>query len=290
MLLMMASKAVRDNKEVENGEVLSLNGKLNHYMHLVPGGPWQRGFLLKLGDCTKPKGKMIEVGKPAKEQAAWWIPNIQTACHESQILDPRSLESMNPINIYTDAAGGNSSKVKNGIGGFIPPHNWCYMPWPSLIRDNRMNSLGVKFANKLTSLEGFAALLGFIAVPDLVRNRDVRIYCDNSGFVAVYRKKHSSCEYAYTVAKALHDVADGLGSIVRVVKTKRCSGEGEIAADSLSKGDWAVAWGSMPEKNVDPERIPRAALRWINNPTPDMNLGEKILMDMSKYTNVLYMK
>ena len=118
----------------------------------------------------------------------------------------------------------------------------------------------------------------------------MKIFCDNAGFVAVYRKKHSSCEYAYTVAKALFDVAEGLGSVVKVVKTRRCSGDGEIAADALSKGDWELAWKSMPQRMVDPGRVPRAALRWITNPMPDLSLGSRILKDMAGYTKVLYLE
>ena len=40
------------------------------------------------------------------------------------------------------------------------------------------------------------------------------------------------------MAKAIHDVGVGLGCKVSVLKTRRCSGPGEEAADALSKGDW----------------------------------------------------
>ena len=272
---------------IENGQIMSINGKLNHYMWLVPEGPWQRGFLLRLQDSTKPSGSKMTVGPFAKEQAAWWIVNLRAAAEESKILDPRPMETMCPVYVFSDAAGGDIGKIKNGIGGFIPPSNWMYMNWPSLIKENRENSLGIKFAHKLCSLEGFAALATLATVPNMARNREVIVLCDNAAFVGVFRKKHSKCEYAYTVAKALHDVGVGLGAIVKVKKTKRCYSPSEIAADSLSKGDWDTAWQNMPMKREDPGKIPRAALRWISNPVPDMNLGHKILADMSKYTNVL---
>ena len=41
-------KMVTDEKEVTNRVMMTLNGKLTNYMHLVPSGCWQRGFLLKL--------------------------------------------------------------------------------------------------------------------------------------------------------------------------------------------------------------------------------------------------
>ena len=77
---------------------------------------------------------------------------------------------MNPIHVYTDAAGGDPTKIKNGIGSFTPPEDWCYVPWPEIIRVNRSNSDGVKFAHKLCSLEGFAAVCGLASIPDLARN------------------------------------------------------------------------------------------------------------------------
>ena len=84
------------------------------------------------------------------------------------------------------------------------------MPWPPIVRENRENTLGVKFSHKLSCLEGFGALIGLVSVPDLARNNEIELMNDNAGFVHVFRKKHSSCPYTYTIAKAVHDVAVGL--------------------------------------------------------------------------------
>ena len=91
------------------------------------------------------------------------------------------------------------------------------------------------------------------------------------------------------MSKALVDIGEGLGGKVWVEKTKWCSGIGEIAADSLSKGDWDEAWQSMPDKNEDPGKLPVSLLHWITNPLLDMNLGKKVMSDMSKYTKVLHL-
>ena len=226
---------------------------------------------------SKSHSKEYIVTYLAQIQADWWIVNLRAATKESKILDPRSHSRMNPVPIFTDAAGGDISKIKNGAGGFCPPSSWFYMPWPKLVQENRENSLGVKFRHKLCSLEGFAALLGLATNPDVVRNNEATILCDNAGFVGVYAKRHSRCEYAYTIAKALNDIALGLACKLNVVKTRRCSGTGEEAADSLSKGDWDWAWSNMPDKDVDPKRIPRVLVHWISNPYPDLELGKKTL-------------
>ena len=87
----------------------------------------------------------------------------------------------------------------------------------------------------------------------------------------------------------MNDIATGLACKLNVVKTRRCSGTGEEAADSLSKGDWEHAWENMPNKNVNPRRIPRVLALWISNPYPDLELGRKTLSEMSKYTKVLHL-
>ena len=51
-----------------------------------------------------------------------------------------------------------------------------------------------------------------------------------------------------------------------------------------------MAWDTMPEKNVNPGRIPVSVLIWIADPVPDMELGHKILLDMMEYTKVLILK
>ena len=146
----------------------------------------------------------------------------------------------------------------------------------------------MRCARTLCGLEGFAALLGLTALPNNIRNKEATIFCDNAGFVAVFKKRHSKCPYSYTMAKALYDVGKGLGCKVNVEKTKRCSGNGEIVADHLSKGNWEAAWPLMPGKEVDPKRVSVTLLRWIANPYVNLSLGQDILRDMKDYTKVLY--
>ena len=46
----------------------------------------------------------------------------------------------------------------------------------------------------------------------------------------------------------------------------------------------------MPEKNVNPGKIPVSLLKWIHDPVPDLELGHKILVDMMEYTKILMLK
>ena len=45
----------------------------------------------------------------------------------------------------------------------------------------------------------------------------------------------------------------------------------------------------MPDANIVPEEVPAAVLRWIENPIPDRNLGDKILNELRhKFVLVKY--
>ena len=279
---------VRDSKVISNEHMMSLNGKLNHYMWLAQSGPGQRGFLLQLQDSRAPGNLMFGVSDLVREQANWWIHNLRVAATESSIRDPQPISSMLARPCFTDAAGGSQGKAKSGAGGFCPPHNWFYMPWPKIIQENRQNSLGVRFSQKLCMLEGYAALLGLVTIPDVARNSDIELMVDNSGFIGVYGKKHSACPYSYTIAKAIHDVGVGFGCRVKVINTRQCSGPGEVAADALSHRDFEQVWAQMPLKHQDPARIPPILLRWIQDQDQDQDPHQSVVIALQIFKTEVY--
>ena len=191
------------------------------------------------------------------------------------------------IPAYTDAAGG-SWRFGHGLGGIIPPKEWFYIPWPRWLNEGKPNSDGVKFDRKLCVLEMLGPLAVLIIRPNLVRNRDMEVFVDNSGAVNIYAKGYSSgCVYSYTVAMAINDIAQALNCNIVLTKVTRCSDKFTIIADAISKADWATLDRLMENRNTDPCRVPRALLRWINDPKEDLHLGEKILREMAQYTMLL---
>ena len=70
----------------------------------------------------------MKVPDLAREQADWWMLNMRAAQVESFILDPREHHRMDPVDIFTDAAGGDQLSLKNGAGGYCPPESWYYVP------------------------------------------------------------------------------------------------------------------------------------------------------------------
>ena len=60
-------------------------------------------------------------------------------------------------------------------------------------------------------LEGVAVLTGLAAGARHLVGKSVTVYTDNIGLVWAVKKGNSRDLFAYTVAKAIHEVAMGLG-------------------------------------------------------------------------------
>ena len=67
-------------------------------------------------------------------------------------------------------------------------------------------------------LEAVAALCGLLAAPELVRNRGVKIHCDNAGVVSGFSRGHSTESLAWSVLKAVRDVGRALNCPVEIHK------------------------------------------------------------------------
>ena len=93
--------------------------------------------------------------------------------------------------------------------------------------------------------------------------------------------------YCYTIVMAIHEVAVALNCNLVVTKITRCSNVEAVIADALSKADFKRFYELMPNRKLNPARIPVALLEWINDPREDTKLGKKILQEMAKSTMVL---
>ena len=64
-------------------------------------------------------------------------------------------------------------------------------------------------------------------------------------------------------------------------KVTRCTTDGAIAADAVSKSDWCRLRRYMPNHTERPNKVPKALLDWIDKPCEDRMLGQKILTEMA---------
>ena len=268
----------------------SVVGKINHYRLICPFGRWERSWLLGLiaQENRNPLTK-LNISGLALDQLSWWIRSIQLAKEGSRIPDPRGIFPKVCLLMFPDASGGMGQK-EAGVGSWFMTKNkqpWIQIPWPDCIRENQRNTLGVTFGNKLTTLEGVAALAGFLSEPDLVRNKAVTILTDNIGLVYAFEKGHSKCLYAHTIAKALHYVSVALNTSLKVEKVKRRSCVGAIVADDLSKGDIPAAISLMDDPSPIQSYKSRVLGEWMEDPKPSRILGENIVEELANFTAVL---
>ena len=276
--------------KISFGTLATLIGKLNHYNQMCRFGKWERSFILNIMDQNKPPYESTPLGIIAQEQVNWWIRSINIARIGSQIPDPRSFTPRIYLRLYPDAAGGNNSNKNAGAGScFLTSSNqpWTYINWPTIVLKNQPNSRGVRFAHKLSTLEAFAALVGFCSEPDLVRNKVVVIFTDNIGFCYSYENGHSSCLYLHSLTKALSYMASALNSTIYVEKVTRRSDMGSVTADELSKGNIETALGLLPDPMQMPSRVPKTLHHWIQDPFPTRKLGENIADELSQFTEIL---
>jgi hypothetical protein len=113
----------------------------------------------------------------------------------------------------------------------------------------------------------------------------VRIWVDNSGSVGIWRKGYStSCQLCTTLVNAIGRVTAALGCTLSIDKIARCSDNNTELADHLSKANFAAFFNSWPadrHRSPEPAWIPPAILAWIDHPTVDTMLGDKILSQIS---------
>ena len=83
------------------------------------------------------------------------------------------------------------------------------------------------------------------------------------------------------------EVSSALNCTVIVKKITRCSDRGSLAADALSKADFRTFYQLTPDRRVEPGRVSRVVLRWLEDPTDSLDLGRKIVEEMSRSIEVL---
>ena len=117
--------------------------------------------------------------------------------------------------VYTDASGGgfDLSGLRTGRGvGAVAPGWWAYVPWSVRICSGPIMADGRRLNRKMSALELIGPLLVISCGFKECKGRPVRIWVDNVGSVAIWKKGYSNhCSLSSTIVKAISVVADGLG-------------------------------------------------------------------------------
>ena len=119
----------------------------------------------------------------------------------------------------------------------------------------------------MAASELIGPLIVLAAGHKFVRGSALRLWVDNAGSVAIWRKGYcSSCLLCNTIVKAMATVAAALGTAVDLVKIRRCSNAGAVIADQLSKGELATAEAHGQPLQQEPARLDGPLLVWLQNP------------------------
>jgi len=260
---------------------------LLHYVPLIPTGKYNIDQVIAANSASLEKQAMVPISEKLKRQLWFWLNIIKTTSGSCGIIGDL-VPPLWHIDFYTDAAGGTMESPSRGSGGLAVGF-WYYLPWPIGINCGETRIGGKKVGRKLSALELVGPLVCVAAAFEKCRGKNARIWVDNMGSVLIWRKGYSTrCPLSNTLVKAIATVAAGGGCRVEIVKTKRRETEGAALADDISKGQLKGA--SANEKwqlSAEPAAIPKAVLRWIDNPSEDDMLGAKILRELAQHTPVL---
>ena len=126
-------------------------------------------------------------------------------------------------------------------------------------------------------LQEGSCTVGICAASHLLRNQTAVGRVDNAGSVRIFDKGYStSCKLSNTLVKTIHQVTMGLN-----IHYFRCTTDGAIAADAISKANWCRLKRYMPEHTERPTKIPVALMDWIHRPCEDFLLGQKNLREIA---------
>lgn len=285
---------VMDMTAVPAAMMETLVGKIVHVKPLVPGGRFHISELQRaIGDIRREEIAQqaagasipiyVEMTDLLRDQLMYWKILLPTCSSRIPIPDLSTGVVPWVLEFYSDAAGGTMDPSKRGHGlGALGPSWWVYMAWPRPVNCRKRRLDGVWLGNKMSFLELLGPLLVLSAGYDQCGGKDIRVWVDNIGAVAIFNKGYSaSCPYTTCVARAINVVASRIACRITIAHVSRCSTRETVAADALSKADFRRFLDCWEGHLPDGARPPRALLRWLNNGAdPLFPLGEKILREL----------
>jgi hypothetical protein len=263
----------------------SLVGRVLHYAPLVPSGKFNIGELIIAGATSKDRNDTVIMTADIRRQLYFWWLMLKTTSGLGSIPSPANRFPPWTTEYYTDASGGSALSIGHGTGG-IRDDFWFMVPWGTKINSGAKHSDGRRLCRKLSALELVGPLICISSDIEHCRCKPVRIWVDNSGAVAIWRKGYSTrCQLCTILVKAIGRIAANIGCTVTIDKITRVSNDGAILADELSKGRFSAFKSKLPQGWVvrqEPAWIPPSILAWIAVPSADHELGDKILGDIAR--------
>ena len=270
--------------ELEAKKVQSLAGKLINVRALIPAGKFNIDKIMKmLADSSQRDTAVVSEG--CKRQLRFWELSLLACNGRLSIPNPRQGTPPWALELFTDAAGGTLESPGRGCGGVLG-RQWFYIPWSTDVNGGFWKVEGKKVGRKLSALELIGPLAGLVLFAATCRDRPLRIWVDNAGSVGVWKKGYSNhCDLCTTIVKAISVVAVGLACQVDILKVTRCSSQGPVLADLLSKAKLREfrdhCYNGDLNMDAAPAAVPRVLLDWVSRPQPDDELGHRLLLHLA---------
>ena len=279
-------RAALSGGQVRQDAMWTIVGKILHVMPLVPGGRFQLFHLLRANAVSDEPDHILFLDDWCRRQLWFWFTILRACSGRASIPNPSLALPASALDVYTDAAGGSMAGDGRGAGAVCGDW-WAYVPWGATINSGSLSVDGRRLDAAMSVLELLGPLLALAAVPSAFAGRDARFWVDNAAAVFIWKKGYSTtCSLSSVVVSAMADVAACLGCRVELVKVARCSTGLASMADALSMGAFARFRGLAAEHGVQPvfvgELSSRALLEWIAAPSPDWDLGRRLVEELRR--------
>ena len=256
-------------------------GKVLYVSVLVPGSKYHVSALLKANKQSKDPHASVVITDLMKKQLFWWINMVRLVGEGMPIPSSYDVCPINAIQADSDAAGGT---LRGGAGcGVIFGKAWARVLWPHLMNTSAKCVCGAQYKHKLSFLEMVGHFLHVAVFARENVEKVIRTNIDNSGTCFLANKGRClSCPIMDTLIRATNYVAVALRCKAYVVEVTRCSSPGSIAADALSKSDFAKFFSVVPDAELVPRVVPPAFTKWLARPTQDDELGRKVVLELQR--------
>ena len=254
-------------------------GKILYVSVLIPGSKYHTSALLKANKQSRDPNAEVVLTRLMKEQLRWWIDMIRLVGDGMPIPSSYDMCPMNALVADSDAAGGT---LRGGAGcGVVFQGAWAQVLWPHFINKGEKCVCGAQWKHKLSLLEMVGHFLHVTVFAKENVGKNIRTNIDNSGTVYLAKKGRClRCPIMDTLIRATNYVAVALRCRAYVVEVERCSTVGARGADALSKSDFKRFFTLMPDADREPREVSRVFRRWLAEPTQDMELGKKVVMEL----------
>ena len=225
----------KQSKKITLHELQKLCGFLNHLCKaILPGRAFTRRLYAYTAGTLLPHHH-IRVNPEMRGDLNMWLNFLETPLvYARPFMDYDNVWTPEDLDWYTDA----SKNTKLGFGGIFGA-SWFAKNWTE---DDNIGNFIVDKDPSIQYLELYAVTVSIILWIHKVRNKRIRLYCDNKSVVDMINDNTSSCKNCMVLIRII--VLESMKHNVRVY-AEHVKSEDNILADALSRGQKVRFWNEV---------------------------------------------